>query len=330
MHLSFLPYLVCPKTGSDLVVSSDSVINNDIVIEGRLLGDQHSYPIKGGIPRFVEYKSDRYADSFGRQWSRWSRVQFDDQNENGPMEGHTSAMYQRIIGSESLGNLTGKTVLDVGVGAGRFADVAIRHGARVIGVDLSSAVEVARSNLPNHKNVLICQADALQLPIRSNSLGGAYSIGVLHHTPSPSKGLDEIMRVLEPGAWGAVAVYQKGGYYDSIRVRIWRRIFSVCGTFLPVDTLPLAYSKFVCRYLYSPSKVPVFGLVIRALFPSVRLPDERWRVLDTFDSLTPTYQSAHTAEEVRDWFVAAKAQNVTQSDWGTSTWRGQKEALLNG
>ena len=40
-------------------------------------------------------------------------------------------------------DLAGKLVLDAGCGGGRMPGCAARHGARVVGVDLSSAVEKA-------------------------------------------------------------------------------------------------------------------------------------------------------------------------------------------
>jgi ubiquinone/menaquinone biosynthesis C-methylase UbiE len=277
-----------------------------------------------GIPRFVASDEDNYAESFGRQWARWSRVQFDEENENGPMRGHTSMMFERIVGSDNRKSLSQKVVLDVGVGAGRFADVVVRAGGKVIGIDLSSAVEVARKNLPNEENCLICQADALNLPIRSEAVDAAYSIGVLHHTPSPFSGLSEMFRAVKRGGWCALAVYQKGGYYDSLRVKVWRTIFRGLARFTKQDIAPYAYAHFVARYLYRPSFVPVLGHTIRGIFPSVRLPDERWRILDTFDSVTPAYQSAHTGAEVRSWFEQIGANKIYQSDWGSSTWRGVK------
>lgn len=327
MHLSFLPYLKCPRSGSPLSLLPGAEMSGETVMEGVLTSGDHRYPIVRAIPRFVNTAQSEYAASFGKQWNRWSRVQFDEENESGPMKGHTSMMFERIIGTDAYNSLAGKCIVDIGVGAGRFADVASRRGAKVIGVDLSSAVEVSRRNISDHSSVLICQGDALNLPLQSGCLDGGYSIGVLHHTPAPLQGVVQLFECLKPSGWGAVAVYQKHGYYDSLRVKIWRAIFRLLAPIFKEDAAPLAYSRFVSTYFYPVSFVPGIGHLIRLLFPMVRLPDKSWRILDTFDSITPTYQSAHSAEEVRDWLQSVHAQEITQCDWGTSTWRGLKGAL---
>ena len=36
------------------------------------------------------------------------------------------------------------------------------------------------------------------------------------------------------------------------------------------------------------------------------LKDPQWRVLDTFDAITPTIATTHTEEEVADWLTAAR------------------------
>jgi len=77
--------------------------------------------------------------------------------------------------------LRGKLVLDVGCGMGRFAEVATCWGARVLGVDLSAAGEVAARNLLDREFVAL-QADVFSLPFAPGTFDQIYSIGVLHHT----------------------------------------------------------------------------------------------------------------------------------------------------
>lgn len=219
--------------------------------------------------------------------------------------------------------LKGQTILDLGCGPGRFIDVAVHAGARVIGIDYSSAVEAAADNFKNNPNVLIVQGNALELPIQENSLDGAFSIGVLHHTPDPFRGFSQMIRTLKARAWVAACVYGKGGYYDSPRVSVWRNLFSLLR---PVfgNLPPLAYSYFAALIVYPLSFVPGLGHALRAVFPSVRLPDWKWRLLDTYDSVTPSYQSAHESFEVFQWFKKMGLVEIEPSDWGFSSFHGRK------
>jgi len=63
----------------------------------------------------------------------------------------------------------GKLVLDVGCGMGRFAEVATRWGARVVGIYLSAAAEVAAENLSDREFVAF-QADVFSLPFAPRNL----------------------------------------------------------------------------------------------------------------------------------------------------------------
>src|SRR4030043_386131 len=91
-----------------------------------------------GIP-FGE--KDNYPEIFGFQWKTFRTVQIDSVKSQGSLE----TFIKKTAFSEDF--LRGKLVLDVGVGAGRYADIASRWGAEVVGIDLSTAVEAARRHL---------------------------------------------------------------------------------------------------------------------------------------------------------------------------------------
>jgi hypothetical protein len=56
--------------------------------------------------------------------------------------------------------------------------------------------------------------------------------------------------------------------------------------------------------LYFVYRVPVVGDMAAFILPVSMHPKADWRVLDTFDWYSPTYQWKHTYEEVWPWFEA--------------------------
>jgi SAM-dependent methyltransferase len=324
VHPSFLTELIDPRTKEPLALKAVQW-DGEFVLEGSLVSRAHSYPIVRGVPRFAGYEedTDNYTASFGVQWSRWSRVQFESENVGRPMEGHTLRMWERITGVADT-DLHGAVFADFGCGPGRFVEIVRRKHGRVIGLDLSDCVEVAHQNFRGDTNVLICQADVLNPPFREESLDGAFSIGVLHHTPDAQHGFEKLVQCVRTGGWVAISVYSKGGYYDFPSVRLWRRVFRALW---PVfgHYPALAYANVTARLLRPLASIPLLGVTLRGLFPFVRLPDIRWSVLDTYDSMTPAYQSAHEADEVRGWFQRCGLADIVASDWGVTAYQAVRK-----
>lgn len=322
MRAEFLSYLVDPVSGEPLTLEAVETAGDEI-IAGSLVSPRARYPIVRGIPRFAGFEEDgAYASSFGYQWNRWRRVQFEAENEGRPMEGHTRRMWERICGDAPL---RGGVVAEFGCGAGRFIDVVRSKGGRAIGLDLSGAVEAAAENFRGDSGVLICQADALRPPLRAGALDGAYSIGVLHHTPDPAAGVLAMANAVKPGGRLAVCVYAKGSYYDAPLVRVYRALFGLLHPLFGYHP-PLAYSYFAAFALNPVSRIPLLGWPLKALFPFARLPDWRWCLLDTFDSVTPTHQSAHETREVYEWLRAAGGRDIEPGSWGSTAFRAVRGA----
>ena len=321
MDKKFANLLCDPKTGEELQFVAVEVVGSE-VITGRLTSSKNVYPIKNGIPRFVE--DEGYSNNFGWQWNKWARVQFEDENVGLPMENYTRNMFGRIT-ELSREKLNGKLILDMGCGSGRFTDIATEFGATVIAIDYSSAIDAAKDNFAGSmKDICFIQGDALQLPLKENSVDFSFSIGVLHHTPSPKTGVDEAYRVTKPDGEFSISVYGSSGYYTFTTVQFWRRFFKFLWLFFK-HWPPLIYSHIVTRALRPIARVSkVLCLPFRVIFPFVNLPDLRWSILDTFDSITPSYQSGHECFEVYTWFKEAGFSGIRPASWGYTNFIGRK------
>jgi len=329
MHIKFVRFLVDPISKEQLVYEGPEPVNG-IVSEGFLASSTGKYPIVRGVPRFVP--KENYAESFGWQWNHWARVQFDSENVGKPMEGHTGRMWHTICGITDTGicELDGELVLDIGCGPGRFVEVARRRGATVIGVDYSVAADAAARNFADDPDVCIVQADALNLPFASNTFDAAFSIGVLHHTPNPHGGVTEAFRVLKQMGWLAISVYGKSGYYKYPNVQAWRRIFAALWPYFGYR--PALIYTYLTVSLFGPISAlsRTLGRILKIPFPFISMPDKDWSLLDTFDSVTPSYQSGHESYEVFSWFKNAGYREIEPTNWGSTSWRGIKMSATNG
>jgi ubiquinone/menaquinone biosynthesis C-methylase UbiE/uncharacterized protein YbaR (Trm112 family) len=313
MKKEYLKIFRCPFSKEKLNLEITE-LQKDIVISGKLFSSKFSYPITNGIPRFVN--NEGYSSNFGWQWNKWAKVQFEDENIGKPMEGHTSSMFKKIT-ELSYSKLKNKVICDIGCGPGRFVDIAQKLSCElVVAVDYSSAIDVSKKNFAlNDKNILFVQADALNLPFKNNVFDYAYSIGVLHHTPNPAKGVNEAKRILKKNGEFALSVYRKGGYYDLPTVQALRKTFNfLWPIFGPYA--PYLYSQIFGRLNHYINKLSKkLGLLFRVIFAAVPLRDVKWSILDTFDSITPSYQSSHRLYEVAQWFKKARFREIRIAAW---------------
>ena len=104
----------------------------------------------------------------------------------------------------ALGPMQGKTVLDVGCGAGQtLLQLSERVGSsgRVIGVDIAPRVlSVARARLSHLPQVSIQQADAAQLLLPDQSVDLVYSRFGVMFFPDPVQAFTNLLRMLRPGS----------------------------------------------------------------------------------------------------------------------------------
>ena len=113
----------------------------------------------------------------------------------------------------------GKTLLEIGCGAGvdlvRFA----RAGAIITGVDLSrTAIDLARQNIVQHgldASLQIMNGEALQFA--DDSFDVVYAHGVLQYTADTGKMVSEIHRVLRSGGEAILMVYNRISWLNLMR-----------------------------------------------------------------------------------------------------------------
>lgn len=208
--------LICPacKTATPLRVVADQTDDDDIITGALDCPDcKKSYAIRDGIPRFVA-PDDDYCANFGFQWQKWKEIQIDR------LSGHTISE-DRFFADTGWDKswIKDKLILDGGCGAGRFADVALSHGARVVAMDLSDAIDACKATTEVHGERSGCvQGSLLELPFRQGVFDAVYCMGVIQHTPDPKAVMTALPAHAKPGGRVMYNFYEEG---------LWRRRKSV-------------------------------------------------------------------------------------------------------
>jgi SAM-dependent methyltransferase len=257
-------------------------------LELRCGGCAATYPVTQGIARFA---GEGYVASFGRQWNRYDVVRPEEDE----------AVFRVKTGIDPR-DLKGKLVLDAGCGGGRYSLLAARHGARVVSVDLSAAVEKAAALCAGFPDTAIVQADLLDLPLAEGTFDVAFSIGVLHHSPDPRRAFQEVAARVKPGGRLVVWLYRRNTPPQELINRLLRAV---------TTRLPATVLEPLCIGLGVLGGVPVLNKTLNKVANFSNHPDWTLRVCDSFDWYAPRYQSHHTVAELKQWFTEEGFEDLT-------------------
>jgi len=276
-----------------------------------------SFPIKGGIPRFVALEN--YASSFGLQWNLYRTTQLDS---------HTGLTISRdrltrLLGG-SLDVVKGKKVLEAGCGAGRFSEILLEAGAHLNAVDLSTAVEANYKNCSSFPNYSVSQASILALPFAPEQFDVVICIGVIQHTPNPEQTMDALCKQVKPGGLLVIDHYTYG-YASTLSRRLLRSLLlRLPGKVaLPFCSALAAVLWPFHKLLWSCRGIRGFGRIRQKfiwLSPLVDYHDaypqlgpkllKIWATLDMHDTLTDYYKHLRSTDEIRDHLIKCGMENI--------------------
>ncbi|MFH1759690.1 MAG: glycosyltransferase [bacterium] len=255
--------------------------------------DGHGFKQINDIPRFVD--NSQYTESFGIQWGKYRRTQLDSYTGL-PI---TAKRTEICLGPELWNNLKGKLVLECGCGAGRFTEILLGRGARVLSVDLSSAVQANLENFPLNKNHRIAQADICNLPFKDGRFDMVFCLGVVQHTSSPEQTILALYKQVKPGGALVFDHYKPDLSWYTKTAPIFRQILKRLKPEKRIEITEMLVNFFfplhkLTRHFY-------LGQIVLSRFSPVscyfhahpalndRLQYE-WALLDTHDGLTDHYK----------------------------------------
>lgn len=353
MRTKLLNLLRCPTCGVKLsLVPFLESADDDEIIEGLLLCEcGQRYPIVDTIPRMLldavrlfpeftekhrnqlgsssddrqsprkderfEHLLDRTRESFGYQWTTFSEIVCDFQeNFWNYLTPATPDLFQNQLG------------LDAGCGFGRHIYHAAACGAEMVGMDFSRAIDSARKNTRHLRNIHLVQGDIYAPPFGKGIFDFVYSIGVLHHLPDPVRGFQALTPLLRPGGMVFIWVYSKRRRLTNLLLEVARRVT----THLPhplVNALSFLGATIDQYCFIVPYRVfrhlPKAGPVIdRLMFSRIKMYSAYpFQVLhaDWFDRLAAPIRFYYSENEVERLAQEAGIADVKVTPTGLYGWR---------
>jgi 2-polyprenyl-3-methyl-5-hydroxy-6-metoxy-1,4-benzoquinol methylase len=284
--------------------------------EGLFDNEENIYACKNGAYRIVE--DDNYTENFGYQWNKFAGTQVDKASN---LAISTTRFFAETGWDKE--DLTGKNVLEVGSGAGRFSQVVLDSTkANLYSVDYSNAVEANFKNNGPNSRLNLFQASIYDMPFAKAQFDKVFCIGVLQHTPDVEKSVKSLIDMAAPGAEVVVDFYPIRGWWTKLHAKYLFRPYTKKLTHEKlykkidrnIDWLIKAYRFF--------SKIGL-GKVVNRFLPIVdidgTLPKyltkeqlREWCVLDTFDMFSPEYDQPQRISTVTEWFKKYGMKDV----WG--------------
>jgi ubiquinone/menaquinone biosynthesis C-methylase UbiE len=179
---------------------------------------------------------------------------------------------------------TGKTILDCGCGTGEFTCWYAARGNRMTAIDLSRpSLEHAKAYARQYEldSLIDFQhGSVLEMDFPNNSFDMVYSYGVLHHTPDPYRGFQNMVRVCKPGGIVIVSVYSR---YSRYILRQKQRLIGL-----------LAGDDIEKRCQWGKRLFPITARKLK-----LRAHDESDSVL--YDQFAIPHESLHTVGEILGW-----------------------------
>lgn len=267
----------------------------------------HSFPVEGGLPRFVP--DEGYADSFGLQWQSFSRSQLDS------VTGIPASRERLFKGTGWPERMDGELILEAGCGMGRFTDVLLSTGASVVSFDYSRAADITHKAF-GPKGARVCQASIFEMPFRKGSFDRVFCYGVIQHTPDVRRAFFELAEMVKPGGHLAIDVYDRRKMWFNARYRVrWltrridkRRLLRWCKAIVPAY-MRVAPPLHPWNQLFVPIKD------YRGVLGMDEEREIELSILDTMDMLSPAFDSPQYVRTITRWFREAGFEKI-------EAWRG--------
>jgi 2-polyprenyl-3-methyl-5-hydroxy-6-metoxy-1,4-benzoquinol methylase len=298
--------LVNPFNKNLLSLAAEGLVENCALI----------FPKKNGAYRIVS--DNNYTENFGYQWNKFVGTQVDKASK---LQISKTRFFAETNWDKE--DLTGKNILEVGSGAGRFTQILLDHtNANVYSVDYSNAVEANFQNNGPNERLQLFQASIYEMPFAKAQFDKVLCLGVLQHTPDFEQSVKALIEMVKPGGQLVVDFYGVNGFWTKLHAKYMYRPFTKKMTHEKLYSLIENNIGWMIKTSLFFSKIGL-GKIFNRFIPICdiegTLPTDvpyqqlrEWCVLDTFDMFSPEYDNPQKIKTVSSWFKKYGMDDV----WG--------------
>jgi SAM-dependent methyltransferase len=230
-----LARLICPVTGQDLRFTEDSLIARD---------GTRRYLVDEGIARMFVVPNS--GDEAGSELLKDTALTVQDFYQESPFPNYNDfdnlgdfvkrarrGVFARLLSEQIPMNAD---VLEVGCGTGQLSNyLAATCMARIFATDMTlNSLRLGRdfATRNNIRGISFIQMNLFYPAIAENSMDIVISNGVLHHTHDTRKAFESIARLVKPGGYILIGLYNKLGRLRTDLRRVLFRVFGEKALFL--------------------------------------------------------------------------------------------------
>ena len=184
-------------------------------------------------------ENTKIIEEFGDEWTKFTYSKIDTKKLKKNFNEYFSIVPKNFISKKSIG-------FDMGCGTGRWAQFVASKVKHLNCVEPSNAIDVAKYNLRNFKNISYYKETIDVCSIKKKTQDFGYCLGVLHHIPNTQKGLIDCGKLLKKGS--PFLIYM---YYNFENKPLWfRLIWKSSDIFRKlISRLPKKIKMFFCEII---------------------------------------------------------------------------------
>ncbi|MDB5199025.1 MAG: class SAM-dependent methyltransferase, partial [Chitinophagaceae bacterium] len=195
--------LIDPFTQHPVIEAGDGLKDNNKLV----------FPLVNGAYRIVP--DNNYTENFGFQWNKFAEIQID---KSANLDISKNRFFAETGWDKE--DLSGKTVLEVGSGAGRFTQIILDFtNADLYSVDYSNAVEANYKNNGPTTRLKLFQASIYELPFAPAQFDKVICMGVLQHTPDIERSVQSLINMAKPGGEVIIDFYPIKGWWTKLQAK---------------------------------------------------------------------------------------------------------------